>query len=232
MEKAKTVIGYVRVSTENQATDGVSLDAQQARINAWALANGHPVGRVFVDAGLSGSRYDNRPALLEALDAVSKVGGILVVYSLSRLARSTKDTITIGEHLDKAGADLVSLTEKIDTTSAAGKMVFRMLAVMAEFERDLVSERTIGALAHKRSKGERVGTIPFGYQLNADGVHLVEHTGEQQVIATITELRGRGITFRGIAEHLNDNGVTSKSGGTWFASAVRSVIITSGKAAA
>lgn len=93
-----------------------------------------------MDAGLSGKRADNRPELQKALDAVTKCSGVLLVYSLSRLARSTKDTLAISDRLEKADADLVSLSERIDTTSAAGKMVFRMLAVLAEFERDLVSD--------------------------------------------------------------------------------------------
>ena len=115
----------------------------------------------------------------------AKAGGALVVYSLSRLARSTKDTIAIAEQLDRAGADLVGLSERIDTTSAAGRMVFRMLAVLAEFERDLVSERTATAMAQKRSKQERVGTIPFGFTLAPDAIHLVESAEEQAIIRAI-----------------------------------------------
>ena len=82
----------------------------------------------MVDRGLSGGRCDNRPALKEALKAVCR-GDSLVVYSLSRLARSTRDTLMIAETLERKGADLVSLSERIDTTSSTGKMVFRMLAV-------------------------------------------------------------------------------------------------------
>ena len=169
----KQAFGYIRVSTTGQAVDGVSLEAQRARIEAYCLLNELELAAVFVDAGISGKRADNRPELQNALNAVCGASGVLVCYSLSRLARSTKDTIAISERLDKAGADLVSLSEKIDTTSAAGKMVFRMLAVMAEFERDVISERTTTAMAHKKSQGERVGEIPFGYQLAADGVMLV-----------------------------------------------------------
>ena len=94
---------------------------------------------------ISGKRADNRLALQEALKAVSAGKGVLIVYSLSRLARSTRDTL-----LDKSGADLVSLSEKIDTTSAAGKMVFRLLAVLNEFERDLISESATAAMARLR----------------------------------------------------------------------------------
>jgi len=99
-------IGYVRVSTSGQAQDGVSLSVQEAKIRAWSELNGAEDVVIFTDAGLSGKRADNRPALQDALKTVGK-GDALVVYSLSRLARSTKDTISIAETLDKRGADLV-----------------------------------------------------------------------------------------------------------------------------
>jgi DNA invertase Pin-like site-specific DNA recombinase len=131
-------VGYVRVSTNRQATDGVSVEAQRDRIVGWCSANGYGVAQVYVDAGMSGGRADNRPGLQAALARACRTKGVLVSYSLSRLARSTKDALAISERLASAGADLVSLSERIDTTTAAGKMVFRMLAVLAEFERDLI----------------------------------------------------------------------------------------------
>lgn len=205
-------IGYIRVSTEQQSDEGVSLDAQRSRIQAWCDANGVVLQDVFVDA-ISGKKASNRPGLQEALAAATKTGGVLVVYSLSRLARSTKDTLAIGERLEKAGADLVSLSEKIDTTSAAGKMVFRMLAVLAEFERDLISERTTSSMRHKRSIGERVGKVPFGFDLAADGVTLTKNDGEQHVLDLIDDLRGRGLSLRDIAGELTRRGVETKEGG-------------------
>ena len=122
MQKA---IAYIRVSTPGQAVDGVSLDAQRSRIQAWCTLNEFELSDVFVDAGLSGSRADNRPELQAALAAVAACKGALVVYSLSRLARSTKDTIAISEAISKAGADLVSLTERIDTQAQPEKWCFR-----------------------------------------------------------------------------------------------------------
>lgn len=217
-------IGYVRVSTTGQAVDGVSLEAQRARIEAYCTLNGLTLVNVFVDAGLSGKRADNRPELQNALAAVCEASGVLVCYSLSRLARSTKDTIAISERLDKAGADLVSLSEKIDTTSAAGKMVFRMLAVMAEFERDVISERTTTAMSHKRSQGERVGEIPFGFQLAADGVALVQCDREQAVIQTIHSLRGKGLSLRAIAAELESAGVAAKRARQWNAMTIRNIL--------
>ena len=205
---------YIRVSTELQAAEGISLDAQRARIAAWCELNDYVLADVFVDAGISGKRADNRPALQAALAAV-KSGSALVVYSLSRLARSTKDTIAIGERLEKVGADLVSLSEKIDTTSAAGKMIFRMLAVMAEFERDVISERTTTAMAHKRRKGERISSkIPFGFDLADDGVSLVENPQEQTILRKIADLRAQGLSLRAIADDLTNCGIPTKEGGT------------------
>ena len=206
------VVGYLRVSTTDQADDGVSLASQEERIRAYCLVNDLELEAVFVDRGISGKRSDNRPQLQKAISQVCDIQGCLVVYSLSRLARSTRDTIDIAEQLDRSGADLVSISEKIDTTSAAGKMVFRMLAVMAEFERDLVSERTTVAMQHKRNQGERVGAVPYGYNLDSDGVTLVENEQEQRVLALIDELRSLGYSLRAIAKQLEERGITTKSG--------------------
>ena len=206
-----TAIGYIRVSTEGQAQDGVSLDAQRAKIEAWALLNDYELVAVHVDAGISGKGMANRPGLQSAL-ADCRKGSALVVYSLSRLARSTKDTIEISERLTKTGADLVSLSEKIDTTSAAGKMVFRMLAVLAEFERDQISERTTTAMQFKKAKGELVGAVPYGYALHADGVNLIEYAAEQDVIQQAKELKASGLSLRKIAAELSSRGFNARNG--------------------
>lgn len=208
----RKVIGYVRVSTEQQASEGISLEAQKGKISAWCELNGYTLAGLFVDAGISGKRADNRPELQAALKAVEKCRGVLLVYSLSRLARSTKDTLSISERLEKAGADLVSLSEKIDTTSAAGKMVFRMLAVLAEFERDLISERTKTALQHKRKRGGRMGQIPFGFRVDTDGDSLVTSVEEQRVISMVRQWRDEGQTLQKIAERLIEMKVPNKAG--------------------
>src|SRR6266849_5970072 len=168
-------IAYIRVSTSGQVEDGVSLDAQRSKIAAWCEVMGYELVQTCADEGLSGHSVEKRAGLQAAVDAVCACGGVLVVYSLSRLARKTRETLELGERLSKAGADLVSLSEKIDTTSAAGKMVFRMLAVLAEFERDQVSERTTMALAFKKSQGKKLGgRVPYGKVLAFDGIHLAD----------------------------------------------------------
>lgn len=194
---------------------------------AWCAAAGMVLsgGDVHADAGLSGKRADNRPGLRAALEAVCRPGGVLVVYSLSRLARSVKDTLAIAERLAAAGADLVSLSERIDTTSASGKMVFRMLAVLAEFERDLVSERTRTAFAHKRAQGERVGQIPYGSALAGDGRTLVPDAGERAALADARRWRSEGRSLRWIAGELTRLGVPTKNGGPkWTHTSVANIL--------
>ncbi|MCH8970119.1 MAG: recombinase family protein [Planctomycetes bacterium] len=204
-------VGYVRVSTERQAAEGVSLDAQKEKILAWAQANDYELLELFVDAGLSGSRADNRPGLQRAVSTACKRKAALVVYSLSRLARSTKDALVLAERLNKAGADLVSLTESIDTTSASGKMVYRMLSVLNEFQRDLIAEHTAEALAFKARNGQRFSRFaPFGYRFSHEG-DLDKDQWEQETIRQVHELRRRGLSIRKIGAELAAKGVFNRN---------------------
>lgn len=223
--KDPLAVGYVRVSTELQAQQGISLEAQQARIRSWCDANGYTLSGVHIDAGLSGSRSDNRPALQMALDSACRTKAALVVYSLSRLARSTKDAISISDRLAKSGADLVSLSERIDTTTAAGKMIFRMLAVLAEFESDQLSERTKTAMAHLRQQGRRVSRhIPYGFVLAPDGKTLLSHPEEQTVMAQIRTLRLEGFSLRRIAAALTKSNIPTKHERAWSAKVIHSLL--------
>jgi DNA invertase Pin-like site-specific DNA recombinase len=176
---------------------------------------------VFVEAK-SGKRADNRAELQAALSACGK-GTVLVVYSLSRLARSTRDTIEIADWLSKVGADLVSLSERLDTTTAAGKMVFRLLAVLAEFERDQIAERTRTALQHKKSQGERVGSVPYGCALAADGVHLAADPTEQEIIALVKRLWADRLSLRAFAERLEAAGYQPR-GKSWHAQSIANIL--------
>ncbi len=219
-------IGYVRVSTEGQAVEGVSLEAQRERIRQWCDLNGYTLAAVHVDSGLSGCRSDNRPGLQQALYEACKHKAALVVYSLSRLARSTKDALSISERLAKHGADLVSLSERIDTTTAAGKMVFRMLAVLAEFERDQIAERTKGALSHLRNQGKRIsGKLPFGFDLAEDRISLIPNPREQAGLRLLGQLRAQGLGRRRIAAALTEQGIPTKTGAAiWSPQAVGRIL--------
>lgn len=209
----KQAIGYIRVSTEQQANEGVSLEAQKAKIAAWCVTNGYELVNVFVDAGISGKSMDKRPGLQDAMKALKK-GMALVSYSLSRLARSTKDALSIGETVAKRKADMVSLSEQIDTTTAAGKMMFQMLAVLAEFERNLVAERTTNALQHKKATNQKYTNItPYGFE--AIEGRLVQVQAEAAIVAEIQAARASGNTLQSIADTLNGRGIPTKTGKTW-----------------
>lgn len=218
-------VGYCRVSTAGQADQGVSLEAQDGKIRAWANLHDHQLVEVYVDAGISGARMDTRPALQEALRHACKVRGPLVVYSLSRLARSTLDAISISERLARAGADLISLTERIDTTSASGRLFFRLLSSLGEFERDLVGERTKAALEHLARQGRRTSRYPpFGFDFSEDSRYLLPNTDELRVVAWIREQRGQGTSYWRIARLLHEAGTSTKLGGRWTAKTVRAIV--------
>jgi len=216
------VIGYVRVSTEEQAREGVSLEAQKHRIKAWTEALDGQLLFIAEDAGISGKLIRNREGLRGAIKAACTEKAALVIYSLSRLSRSTRDTLMLAEKLDKAGADLVSLSERIDTTTAAGKMVFRMLVVLNEFERDQISERTSAILQHKKAKGEVYSPIPYGFK--QEGRKLVTNEKERKVIEDILIMKQNGKSLRSIASGLNNKGIRAKKGGIWYASTVRYIL--------
>jgi site-specific DNA recombinase len=217
------VVGYARVSTEKQVKEGISLEAQEAKIKAWAELNDSELIGVFTDEGISGAKAD-RAGLKKALEAATEHKAALVIYSLSRLSRSTRLTCEIGDKLDKAGADLVSISEKIDTTTAAGKMVFRVLAAMAEFERDQISERTKLALHHKKSKGEKTGgDVPFGWDADDSG-KLIENDTEQNIISLIFDGWGRGNSLGSIAKRLNNDGYKTKRGSRFYAQTIKNIL--------
>lgn len=224
MQASMKAFGYCRVSTAGQQEEGVSLTHQQERIRAWAMANGHELAGMFVETG-SGSSAENRPELKKVMAAVCKAKGVLVVYSLSRFSRSVKDTLNLTEQLDRADAHLASLSESIDTSSAVGRMVFKMLSTLNEFERDVLAERTRNALGHMRRQGVRIsGRIPFGHTLAADGATLMPVAHEQAAIQRMMEWRAAGMTLAAIATKLETESVKTKTGGSWSPATVLAII--------
>lgn len=223
-QQSRRAVGYVRVSTEDQAREGVSLEAQQAKIRAWCEANDYELVAIHEDAGLSAKRADNRPGLQAALEQTCQERAALVAYSISRLSRSTRDMLAIAERLQQSDADLVSLTERIDTTSAAGRMIFGVLSVLAQFERELIGERTRDAMAHKARKGEAVGRAPRGMRIengrlspdpSSDGLALAQRA---------RELRAEGLTLQAIADQLDAEGFRPERGSRLRASTIHYVL--------
>lgn len=211
----RLVFGYVRVSTDKQAGHGVSLDAQTERIKALALVHGLDLADVLVDAGESAASL-NRPALAQLLALVDagKVAAVLVA-KLDRLTRSVADLADLLDRFERRNVSLMSVAESLDTRSAAGRLVLNVMMSVAQWEREAIGERTRDAMRHKKAAGQRVGTVPFGYQLAADGRMLEPHTREQQALAIVHECRAAGYTLRDIAAELNRQGVTTRRGTAW-----------------
>ncbi len=215
-------IGYTRVSTDKQAREGVSLEVQELRIKQYSELNGIELIEIYSDRGISGKRSDNRPGLIKAIQQAKDNRAVLIVYSLSRLSRTTRDTLRIAEELSAAGGNLASISERIDTVTAAGNMVFRMLAVLAEFEREQIAERTSAAIQHKKSKLLSYGRTPFGYTKR--GGKLRANREEQKTIKRIYRESKEGHSLRAIADRLNLNQITGKRGGKWYASSVSYIL--------
>jgi site-specific DNA recombinase len=217
-------IGYVRVSTDRQAEQGVSLEAQEAKIRAMATVQGADLCDVIVDGGESAKSL-NRPGvqrLLGLIDA-GKVESVIVA-KLDRLTRSVKDLCGLLELFEKRKVALISVAESLDTGSAAGRLVITIMAAVSQWEREAIGERTRDALSHKRGQGERVGNIAFGSRLSGDGQHLEPDPTEQAALAEIRRLRGQGATLRGIAAALNQSKVRTRRGTPWRLESVARVL--------
>ncbi|MBF0186798.1 MAG: recombinase family protein [Magnetococcales bacterium] len=213
---SRHVIGYIRVSTRDQV-DGRSLDVQKDLITQWSRKQVGVLPHIFEDAGITGTRRDLRPGLRRALDMACANKAVLVVYSLSRIARSVKDLFQIFDELQRSKADLISLTEEWDTTTASGRMIFGIMAVLAQFERDLISERTRSALHFKKSKGELIGQAPYGFRADRSRTPamLVEDEKEQAILKQIQMLANQGETQVEIAHSLNCLGLRTRRGTPW-----------------
>lgn len=224
------VVAYARVSTTDQADNGVSLEAQTAKLAAYASLYDLQIVETITDAGESAKSL-NRPGLQRALAMLRKgEADGLVIVKLDRLTRSVADwqTLIDGFFGERAGKQLMSVSDSIDTRTAAGRLVLNVLLSVAQWERETTAERTREALRHKIRNGERVGKVRFGYDLAADGVGLVENSAEQQAIATMVELRQAGATFRAIAAELSGRGIEPKESSKWDHSAVRRILARAG----
>ncbi len=218
-------IGYARVSTDRQADRGVSLDAQSAKIVAMATVQGAELLEVVVDSGESAGTM-NRPGLQRILELVRnrKVQAVIVA-KLDRLTRSVKDLCGILELFEKRGVALVSVAESLDTSTAAGRLVITIMSAVSQWEREAIGERTRDALQHKRSKGERVGNVHYGYRLSGDGKHVEPEPKEQAVLAEIRALRARRRSLREVAAALNERGCRTRRGSPWRQEYIRNLIV-------
>ena len=208
---AGTAVGYLRVSTGEQVVSGLGLAAQRATIEARAGAEGWTVTGWFTDEGISGAVAPlERPGMALAVDAMSdRQASRLVASHLSRVGRTAARVLDLDTLADAEGWGLVMCDLQIDTGTAAGRFMLANMAAAAEYERNLVSERTRAALAVKRAQGVRLGR---------------PSTLDRERVARIVAERDAGSTWQAIADGLMADEVPTARGGVrWYPASVRKV---------
>lgn len=179
----KNAVLYCRVSTDDQAENGVSLADQESRLRSYCVAMGYQVLDVLVDAGISGSTEPRQRPGLGRIDTDIHLDAAthLIAVDLSRFSRDTRHTLDLVEFLEKHDIALVSLAESLDTKSPSGRLVVTVLAAMNQFQRENIAAKTKSALSHLKATGRRYGNIPYGFRSTEAG-NLVADDGEQKVL--------------------------------------------------
>jgi site-specific DNA recombinase len=156
---------YIRVSTQDQAQHGFSLDAQEDALQNYAKALGYEIYKLYRDEGKSAKDL-NRPEMINLLkDAEARKFQAIFIYKLDRFSRSLKDLILTIDKLKEWGIDFVSLQDKIETASASGKLMFQIIGAFAEFERNIIGDRTKFGMERKAKEGGFITKAPKGYKL-------------------------------------------------------------------
>lgn len=224
----RSAVGYIRVSTEEQSREGVSLAAQEQRLRAYATLCSLDLVEVVRDEGVSaGHALSTRAGgcrLLELLHTGQAHN--VVALKLDRLFRDAVDCLQSVREWDRTevALHLVDLGgQTVNTASASGRFMLTVLAGAAEMERNLIRERTSQAMRFKRDRGDRLGATPLGFRTPTPGSPMEPVAVEIETVNCMLELRGRGLTFRAVADELSRRALPTKRGGQWRASTVRAL---------
>jgi site-specific DNA recombinase len=204
------VVGYTRVSTSEQATDGVSLRVQAEKINAYGVVKDWNILELIQDEGQSAKSLV-RPGLQRLLSMV-EAGEVnaVIIHKLDRLTRSVADLDKLMKLFERKGVALVSLQESLDATTANGRLMMNLLASVSQWEREVIGERTKDAMAQLKSEGQRYCHAVFT---------------DTATLTLMQQHRTAGLSYQAIADALNTAGVPSTLGGRWLANAVRRILL-------
>ncbi|WP_428308883.1 recombinase family protein [Lacipirellula sp.] len=221
---ALRIIGYVRTSTTDQS---LGREAQRSKLLQFAALHDLTLVTILEDAE-SGATLDRHglQTALKMLDRGEADG--LAVVKLDRLTRSLRDWQWLVENPFR-NRELLSVQDAVDTRTAAGRLVLNVLLSVAAWERETIGERTSAALRHKISKGERCGSVKYGYRLADDGRTLVPDDAEQAAIRRAKELRAQGTTFRGICQILSEENFKPRVGATFHPASIGRMLARNGK---
>lgn len=219
------MVAYLRVSSQEQAEEGLSLETQEHRLRLYAKLNDYDLVAVESDAGRSGGRID-RPGLERVLEHIETgTATAVLVVKLDRLTRKLRDLLWLLDKLDQHDAGLISLGETFDTQTAAGRAMVQMIGVFAEWELATTRERTAQVRTRKQQNGEHVGgKPPIGYRIakNDAGVSVLEaDPQERHAMKMAKELRERlECSLQDIADAFNEEGTPRRNGHPWTRQAV------------
>ncbi len=223
-----TAFAYIRVSTEEQATEGLSLDAQERAVRAYCDMRGLALVECIIDPGISaGKPLHARPGgkhLLEAL--ADRRTAAVVALKLDRLFRDCADCLAVVDQWDRQGTalHLVDLGgQAVDTSTAMGRFFLTVMAGAAEMERNLIRERTRAAMAEKKARGQWLGQAPYGFRCAADGVHLEADPREQRILDLIAGLRKDGMSLQQLTRWLNEQHIPAR-GKRWHKSTLVRIV--------
>lgn len=213
-------VGYVRVSTEDQAREGYSMAAQESSIRAYCKAKGWEIGRIYRDEGLSAYKDVKRPGY-EKLMAEMNDWNVVVVWKLNRLHRTMKGFIRDSLKLQESNKDMASVTESIDTSTALGKLIYHFLGALSEFESDQTSERVMASFDEKFKSDPTAWftRAPLGYTLTRreeggkKGGRLIINEAEAKIVHRIFDMVIEGVPLQRMPRILKNGGIRGKDGG-------------------
>jgi DNA invertase Pin-like site-specific DNA recombinase len=222
--------GYIRVSTVMQVNDGFSLEAQESKIAQECRKHNLFLKALFIDRGISGGSIENRLSL-EKMRQELKENEWIIIASVSRLARNTKELLELVDEIEKKKAHLIIIDLNLDITSPSGKLILTLMASQAQFERELTSERVKGVLDHLKKTGNLRTKPHFGWKVNPDhspgaAMHIRDET-EQTIIERIRYIRSRHmhLAITGFTRLVNDLNVTPpRKSKVWYHTALRKLM--------
>ncbi|MCK6480226.1 MAG: recombinase family protein [Planctomycetes bacterium] len=224
----RRAVGYIRVSTEDQH---LGPEAQRAALERFAVAQGLLLVAVHEDRGISGATdIDKRPGLLAALSSMGEHrAGVLVAAKADRIARDVVVAALVERLVARSGARLLFADGTGNGDGPEAQLLRHLVAAFASYERTLIAARTRAALAVLRDRGRRIGGIPYGHRLAADGKHLAPDPDEARIVERGRALRSAGLSLRKIAAALTAEGIRPR-GRTWHPESVRSLLRAGGAA--
>ena len=204
---------YVRVSTEDQAQSGYSLDAQVKKLEAYCRVRSWDIAGIYRDEGYSG-RSKDRPAYTQMMDE-SDDWDILLVLKMDRIHRNSMNFTTMMEELNQKGKQFNSVQDRFDTTTSMGRFVMDIMQRIAQLESEQIGERVYNGMEQKAKEGKGYlgGGHPYGYKYEGGKLNIIHE--EAITVRAIFNMALRGSNYSDIARYLNEAGIAAKKGGKW-----------------